>query len=471
MAIKIDFLANTKDVVRGGQDIEETFEKVSDSLDDLAREGQRAGDKLGDGIADGAKQGTAANERLERSFKELADQSKKTTAGIGDDYKRSAKDAGEGLDTIKEESNSTAREAAASFDGSAESIGDAFQEVAANAFAGFGPAGALAGLAIAAGLGLGFAALAGGQEETEAFKETVADLGGQFIDAGQKGKRSFSDLVTDVKSLATQTDDSKVSLQDLKDIAKNLDEPFKRVTGAYLNGGDALDKLIKKNQGLQDIENARLNGLAAQGGFAGTTRYLADLESQNATLKEQKKAIEAAQQAQLDYLNSGATEFQVKASLIDQLNTAYDDAAGSTEDFINKESGLFDVGAYLAAMQSREKALADYRASIATSGLTPEARAFLQSEGEETAALQLQGYKTATPEQQAELNRIWSEAGKNNSGSYGAALTAGMPKTVPGPTIVPSLDISEAQAKLNRLTSQTLKVTIDGIARNGVKLF
>lgn len=502
--ISIGIASDTKEFAVGiNTGVISPLEDAVDVLSDVAKSGDRAGDQIGSSLDDatrsadkleqsakdvgrgteaGMKEAQVATSKFEdelrdavTGLKNVSTASKNSTKEVADDFEVSAREQKklrkEAINEIGNEAKANAAETFSSFDGSAQSFVDGIQGTLGGLVSSLGPVGLAIGGAAAVGVGLISGAIQKGTEQTQAFKDRVGELTGQLIEAGSRGKRSVADLTSEVKSLATETDDSKTSLKDIKDISKNLDEPFKKVTTAYLNGGDALDNLIKKNQGLQDIENARLNGLAAQGGFAGTSKYLNDLEQQNGVLKAQKKAIEEAQQAQLDYLNSGATEFQVKAGLIDQLNTAYDESAGAVDNFINKETGLFDVSGYIAAMQARETAIADYKTALTTSGLTPEARAFLQSEGEETAAIQLQGYKNASPAQQAELNRIWSEAGKQNSGSYTKTLTDGLPKTIPGPTVVAGVDVSQAQAALNRLTAQTLRVTIDGVARNGVKLF
>jgi len=457
-----DFLRGVKnsadgvdDLADALKDVDKAGEKATDALEDDFKAAQRATKNFSDAVKDG-----------EDALRKTATVSKSTTREVADDFELSAGQQKtlrrKALAEIKDEAKANAAETFSSFDGSAASFADGIQGTLGGLVSSLGPVGLAIGAAGALGIGLINGAIQKGTENTQAFRERVAELAGQFIDAGQRGKRSFSDLATEVKTLATETDDSKTSLKDLKEIAKNLDLPFKKVTAAYLDGGDALDKLIKKNEGLQALENSRLNGLAQLngGGFAGTSKLLNDLEQQNKVLTAQKKAIEAAQQAQLDYLNAGATEFEVKAGLITQINDAYDDAAGSVDDFINKETGIFDVGGYIAAMQAREKALADYRESLATSGLTPSARAFLQSEGEETAALQLQGYKNASPAQQAELNRIWSEAGKNNSGSYSTALNNGIPKTIAAPTIQ-APDLGPLNSAINRWTPPRKTITVD----------
>jgi methyl-accepting chemotaxis protein len=145
--LSLDITANTREAVRGAKDIGDALGDVADSLDDLAKDGSKSTDKLERSFDDTRKE-TA---KVERGFKDLADTAKResNTAGdaIGRNVKRGTDDAQDGIKEIGNEAASTAKESAASFDGSAASIGDAFQEVAANAFSSFGPAGLIAGVA------------------------------------------------------------------------------------------------------------------------------------------------------------------------------------------------------------------------------------------------------------------------------------------------------------------------------------
>jgi hypothetical protein len=75
-------------------------------------------------------------------------------------------------------------------------------------------------------------------------------------------------------------------------------------------------------------------------------------------------------------------------------------------------------------MQARKQALEDYQSTLNTADLSPEAKKFLESQGQDAAAAFLQGYKGAAPDQKAELNRIWTEAGKANSGEYSTTVQA-----------------------------------------------
>ncbi len=166
MPIKIDFISNVSAFLRGTKQTEGALDDVADALDDMVRDGDKT------------------ERQLERNFREIADAAKDSSKKIGDDTKDGFKRAGEGAAEFKDEAHSTAREAAASFDGSAESIGDAFQEVAANAFSGFGPLGAVAGLAAAAGIGLATAGFDQVGEASEESKQRAADWAQAFIDAG-----------------------------------------------------------------------------------------------------------------------------------------------------------------------------------------------------------------------------------------------------------------------------------------------
>jgi hypothetical protein len=87
------------------------------------------------------------------------------------------------MDDFKEESNSTAREAAASIGGVEDAL-SAVQEVAANALAGFGPAGAAAGLAAATGIGLLFSGLQASADKANEAKDKVIGLAATISEAG-----------------------------------------------------------------------------------------------------------------------------------------------------------------------------------------------------------------------------------------------------------------------------------------------
>lgn len=197
MALNVDIALNAREFQATTKDVERDLENLSDVLEDFGtdaadagREGEDALDTVGEAAKD-----------AERKFRDLTDETDATRRELGraedaaDDFGRAADDAGdkarrgmdrasEGVEEFKDEANSTAREAAASFDGSAESIADTFQEIAANAFAGFGPAGAVAGLAAAAGIGLAVAGFDAMNEAEQESRERASEWAAAYIEAG-----------------------------------------------------------------------------------------------------------------------------------------------------------------------------------------------------------------------------------------------------------------------------------------------
>lgn len=197
MAFKLSLVADVRSWLKGTADVEQSLEDIADSLDQLATDTAHSADDAGD--------------RLERRFRDAFDEvkaeAKQAGRRVGDDLRDGTRRAEDGMDELADEANSTAREAAASFDGSAESILDAFQEVAANAFAGFGPAGALAGLAAAAGIGIAFSALETGAEKAEAAKDRVHELADALADV--QGDPAAIDWAEQLRSVMQEIVDTK----------------------------------------------------------------------------------------------------------------------------------------------------------------------------------------------------------------------------------------------------------------------
>ncbi len=95
MAIKITFLNDIVNFLKGTKDMGAALEQVEDSLTDVADEAERAGDQSGkalsDGVSDGARDGQRALDRLEREFTDTS----KTAKREMDDTAREAKRSGD----------------------------------------------------------------------------------------------------------------------------------------------------------------------------------------------------------------------------------------------------------------------------------------------------------------------------------------------------------------------------------------
>lgn len=188
MAIDIAFTADTSKVVKETKNIGEALEKVADELVDTGKDAKSLEDKVSD------------------TFRNMGRDAKKGGDDIGDAVKRGTDKAGEGLDEMKSEAAGTARESAASFS-SIEDSADVLQEVLANAFAGFGPAGMAAGIVAAAGIGLIFSELQGNAEKINENKEKMLDLAKTIKDNG--GVLTEADYITQMEEYGYAIQDTK----------------------------------------------------------------------------------------------------------------------------------------------------------------------------------------------------------------------------------------------------------------------
>ena len=180
MPLSLDIAANTRQAQASVKDLGEALDKVGGALDDVAKDGDQAGDKL------------------ERTFRDMGkdadDAGKKIKKGVGD-----------GLREAGDEAKSSGREAAASFSGEFSDVTDFVQETAANAFGGFGPIGAAAGLAAAVGIGLVGEELTRQQEQIAEMKQRFADM---YQKAAEEGLNyiSVADVIANTNDLMFNPD-------------------------------------------------------------------------------------------------------------------------------------------------------------------------------------------------------------------------------------------------------------------------
>lgn len=436
-------------------------EDAVEALDELGK--SKGPEQLERDLKDAQEQ----SEKLARETKQTADaieqEYRRTYRGVGDNSKEATDKAKRGFEEMGDEARQSTRETVASFR-DVEDVLDLIQELAANAFVGFGPAGFLAGAVAATGIGLAGAAIEAGQEETEVYKQRVSELGDQFIETGQLGEDWLGFIVEKLRELATETDAGR-NLKRLSDIADSARSPFDNLAQAYAGNGDQLDALIRKEEELKkalEDQSSEIDTTTRAGAreYEQTIKQIAGKDDYLNKLREAKTAVDAATEAENLYAQSGGPELERKAELIQAVNDAYDKTAGSLDEYRDAETGLFDVAAYIEAMQARSQALADYQKNLTESGLSSEAKSFLNEQGADAAASFLAGYQGATPAQKAELNRIWTEAAATNSGTYSNQVNSAFQKTTlkgPGvdmqaPSLSPFLSAMQSQLDQRRLT-------------------
>jgi hypothetical protein len=123
-------------------------------------------------------------------------------------------------------------------------------------------------------------------------------------------------------------------------------------------------------------------------------------------------------------------------------------------------------------MNQRKQALEDYQETLNSADLSPEAKKFLESQGQDAAASFLSGYKGAAPDQKAELNRIWTEAGKTNSAEYSTTVQSAFDTADALKVKAPVIDLIDtrsildaAQRELNRTPLKIKAINVDAYGR------
>lgn len=312
MAIKISLISDVADAVSGAEKVADSYEGVQDALEDVAREARKTQDSLGD-VGDGAQDAERAADDMERKFRTDFDKIRKDAKGAGDtigkEFKEGTDRAGDGMDDFKDEAGGTAREAAASFDGSADSIAETFQELAANAFAGFGPAGAVAGVAAAVGLGVVISTLTAVAEKTNEAKERGAEWAQSFNSAAVEDRLiALRDRWAELGGTITNSREwyeigQEAAVTALDDIARaaragqpgveefieafNTAEPEERLQGLR----DALEQLREAGGSAGEHAQAVLGGPEAEEAYARRIEGVKELEG---VIRDEISAQEAA---------------------------------------------------------------------------------------------------------------------------------------------------------------------------------
>lgn len=223
MAIRIEFLANIVDLIRGNKRAAESIDDVADSLDDVVRDARRAGDMLGDRLDDGARDAGRSVDRLEGSFRDLARTAQRTT----DTSERGFRDMSENVQGFRDEAVQNFSEVASSFSGDVDDMVGGVQ----------GLTGGLAS-ALTPGIGipvavLGAAAgafLANWQTSTEQSAEHVENMFRHMLESGQ----SFltEDFIqTAIADLAADTNQWNLAMERQRDTGVEVGTILRAMVG------------------------------------------------------------------------------------------------------------------------------------------------------------------------------------------------------------------------------------------------
>lgn len=364
------------------RDLEELGDKADATkrkLDDLAdaeKDAGRAGDALARDVKattgtvdDLGDKGAASAKKLANAFDDIRRSSRQLDA-----VDKDVKEAGQGLDEFKDEAAGTGREAAASFTGGFEDVTSGIQEVAANAFAGFGPIGAAAGIAAAAGLGIITSKLQAGADKANEVKDRVIELAHAIDDAG--GALNNVDLVAKMREWSTEIADNKswwevwqesntTNIEKVRGQAAQLGldfgDLFRGMSGLDADAAarvlDDINDRLAQNQ--REIDAL---GPSTQRLDKVTNDHRDSLYDQSIALRDVRDQLE-----QSSGVTADATELQqLMADALGDTAKAQQDAADRQAEYGQSLSDLVDpLGAYtqlLDAKQQKERETAQARA-------------------------------------------------------------------------------------------------------------
>lgn len=369
--IEIDIAANTRDFQRGTKDVEKSLDKVADALDDVSKDADKTGRNIGDEIKDGGKDAERAVDKLEKSFKDVAAASKRETRTAGDAMKRNMKEgadgAGEAITEWGDEAKQNIAETFSSFRGEAEDFAGIAQDTFGGVISALGPLGMAAGAAGALGIGMMMAEFEKSQEEAEEFRQLVADLAAEFIEAGGVGETSLGYIVDKLKELATTTDEGARNLREIYKDAEGSVSGFRRIADAYAGNTKELDKLIEREREHLELLDDQRRDTALTWDKERQAGVVEQAKAQERIVEGLENASEAAQDAkdaEEAWLASNGPLYEARAEQLDALQGELDEAIDGWDDYYDAETGATDPAAYIANMQARMDATANFNDNV-----------------------------------------------------------------------------------------------------------
>lgn len=491
MAFKISLASDVREFLRGTKDVEESLEEVADSLDDLAR--------------DTAQDAQQASETLEREFTAAFDavktEAKTTGRKIGDDLDDGAKRAGDGIDGLKEEAGQSAREMAASFDGSAESIADMAQEVAAQAGVAFGPWGAAAGVAVGVGIGAIVAHLQEVAEKAAEAKEKAIELANeldevngspQLVDWLDRIKTTLDEIVDTQEWFEFWQDGPQTRFEQWNSSVTEFGLSWGQMTKAMTGDTENLDAVLAsldktiadldaRQQGMTiggDVKEAREAMWRAQDLRQGLidefeavrqgTEYYEARSEALAELKANQEAQTAATDAQADADRQAAAASADAQRASQQWSDALTDHLSVADEGLDRfvKAGRLNLKAWADELKRRVKdaeTIEDFSVKVAPK-LSPEALAAFAALPAETQAQIAKAYDDGNKKDRKKVIANLEAEAKVTSvtldTSAAQAAATATPIEVPTTIITASLPdeirqaAGTAQAEANRTSNQ-----------------
>lgn len=238
--VEIPIASETRAFSKGVADgVIEPLEDVQAALEDVAKEGDRAGDKLEDAMHDAQR----ATEDLKNENKELHDVIEKGSRNSFRKMASAAEDsydkAGHAAEDMKDEGKSAFGEMAGSFDGSIDSMAGSAQGFLGGLAASGGPIALAAGaIALAAG-----SFYSSWQANTAASKQRVADMYDDMLEE-QSGFLSEGYKLEQYWKILKDEDGAVLSLEKANEYAKKTGLSVQQIALAWAGNDDQMKIVV-----------------------------------------------------------------------------------------------------------------------------------------------------------------------------------------------------------------------------------
>lgn len=281
-------------VAQGLQDMARSASDAARDLDRLDRDARGLDlDRVGDDARAAARQVDTAFDTIARASRTSATKVDASTDKMRDD-----------LDGVKEEAGQTAREMGASFSAAGD-IGDAFQELAAQAGQYFGPIGTALGVAAAVGVGLF-------REQTEKLKEQVGEIVDAIIDGGGRIDEAF----VNVKLAEFAKDGELAKIERLVELYNLAGISYRDVARAKAGDAEASARVTEALQAETDRRKSTTEEL---------TRSEAAVAAITDMIGAEQEAMRLAQAAAADYGEASLDATTTAKEAVSQASSAWDD--------------------------------------------------------------------------------------------------------------------------------------------------
>lgn len=273
MALSVDIGANTRAAQAGVRDLSKALDATADSLDDIARDGDRAGDQL------------------ERSFRDMVADSSRASGSIARDHEAAAKDVARAYDRagddgaaafdkvkggageLQSELGQNLGSAVSTVRGDLTELGQVGQDTLgglAATLASAGPAGIVGAAAVAAGavgLGLVTAELEAQKEQAEELRNR---LSGAYSEAATEGRDylSVQQLIAEASDLMFNPERAE-EYKRIREDARRLGLDEVTVIDANTGSLEAQEQVLDRINQLIEEQNAK----PRQDGFMGTAEW------------------------------------------------------------------------------------------------------------------------------------------------------------------------------------------------------